>query len=99
MSTTNTVDTHRQRIIEEIEDSRQLYTETSRFIHANPEIGNQEFQASQALTGILEQAGFEVTRNVAGHETGFVARKASARPGPKIGYLAEYDALPGLGHA
>ncbi|WDM22955.1 M20 family metallopeptidase [Paenibacillus polymyxa] len=99
MSTTNTINTHRQRIIEKIEESRQLYTETSRFIHANPEIGNQEFQASQALTGILEQAGFEVTRNVAGHETGFVARKASARPGPKIGYLAEYDALPGLGHA
>ncbi|MFK4304609.1 MULTISPECIES: M20 family metallopeptidase [unclassified Paenibacillus] len=99
MSATNTVDTHKQRIVEHIEGSRALYTETSRFIHANPEIGNQEFQASRALTDILQQAGFEITRNVAGHETGFVARKASTRQGPKIGYLAEYDALPGLGHA
>ncbi|WP_149095946.1 M20 family metallopeptidase [Paenibacillus terrae] len=99
MSATNTVDTHKQRIIEQIEGSRTLYTETSRFIHANPEIGNQEFQASKVLTDILQQAGFEITRNVAGHETGFVARKASTRQGPKIGYLAEYDALPGLGHA
>ena len=37
--------------------------------------------------------------NVAGHETGFVARKASCgNLGPVIGILAEYDALAGLGH-
>ncbi len=32
-------------------------------------------------------------------ETSFVARKKSAKPGPSIAFLAEYDALPGLGHA
>jgi amidohydrolase len=89
----------RERIVKNIEDSRKLYIETSHRIHANPEIGNQEFFASKLLTTILEEAGFEVTRDVAGHETGFVARKTSGKPGPKIAYLAEYDALPGLGHA
>lgn len=89
----------RERIVKSIEDSKKLYIETSHRIHANPEIGNQEFFASKLLTAILEEAGFEVTRDVAGHETGFVARKASGKPGPKIAYLAEYDALPGLGHA
>lgn len=89
----------RERIVKSIEDSKKLYIETSHRIHANPEIGNQEFFASKLLTAILEEAGFEVTRDVAGHETGFVARKAASKPGPKIAFLAEYDALPGLGHA
>ncbi|WP_423409218.1 M20 family metallopeptidase [Heyndrickxia sp. MSNUG] len=89
----------RERIVKSIEDSKKLYIETSHRIHANPEIGNQEFFASKLLTAILEEAGFEVTRDVAGHETGFVAKKASGKPGPKVAFLAEYDALPGLGHA
>lgn len=50
------------------------------------------------LAGILEKEGFEVDRAVAGHETAFLARKKSVKPGPSIAFLAEYDALPGLGH-
>ncbi|MEJ7537483.1 M20/M25/M40 family metallo-hydrolase, partial [Staphylococcus hominis] len=34
-----------------------------------------------------------------GHATGFIASYESDKPGPTIGFLAEYDALPGLGHA
>ena len=51
------------------------------------------------LTDLLEKEGFTVEKAVAGHETSFVARKRSAKPGPSIAFLAEYDALPGLGHA
>ena len=40
-----------------------------------------------------------MTRNIAGHETGFIAKKTSSKKGPTIAFLAEYDALPGLGHA
>ncbi|MGW8787741.1 M20 family metallopeptidase [Heyndrickxia sporothermodurans] len=86
-------------INQSIEEAKQLYIETSHKIHRKPEIGNQEYFASKTLTEILENAGFTVTRNVAGHETGFVARKAAVKNGPKIAFLAEYDALPGLGHA
>ncbi|MBU5212305.1 M20 family metallopeptidase [Heyndrickxia oleronia] len=89
----------RESIVKSIEDSKELYIEASHKIHENPEIGNQEFFAAKTLTAILEKAGFDVTRNVAGHETGFVARKSSAKKGPRIAFLAEYDALPGLGHA
>lgn len=89
----------RDLIDKSIEDSKELYIETSHKIHENPEIGNQEYFASKTLIEILEKAGFEVTCNVAGHETGFVAKKASSKAGPRIAYLAEYDALPGLGHA
>ncbi|MFC9600488.1 M20 family metallopeptidase [Peribacillus butanolivorans] len=90
---------HQQIIENHIDLHSELYIETSQAIHANPEIGNQEFFASDTLTKLLQDAGFEVNRNIAGHETGFIAKKASAKKGPKIAFLAEYDALPGLGHA
>lgn len=88
----------RRKIEESVENGKDLYIQTSHDIHDRPEIGNQEYYASKTLTKILEDAGFEVTRNVAGHETGFVAKKSSNIDGPKIAFLAEYDALPGLGH-
>lgn len=81
-----------------VDDNKELYLSASHQIHANPEIGNEEFFASGLLSGILEQEGFDVERAVAGHETAFLARKKSAKPGPSIAFLAEYDALPGLGH-
>lgn len=82
-----------------IESNRDLYIETSQAIHANPEIGNQEFFASKKHVDILTNAGFTVETAVAGHETSFYAVKDSGSPGPAIAFLAEYDALPGLGHA
>ncbi|WP_057913778.1 M20 family metallopeptidase [Peribacillus muralis] len=88
-----------QIITDHIDHHATLYRETSQAIHAKPEIGNQEFFASDTLTQILQEEGFDVTRNIAGHETGFIAKKTSAKKGPTIAFLAEYDALPGLGHA
>lgn len=89
----------KKAIIENIEAKRDLYIATSQAIHARPEIGNQEFFASAQHIKLLEDEGFEVEKAVAGHETSFVARKRSPKPGPAIAFLAEYDALPGLGHA
>ncbi|WP_088014273.1 M20 family metallopeptidase [Gottfriedia acidiceleris] len=93
------IETQREYIVKSIEESKDIYLEISHQIHEKPEIGNQEFFASETLTKILAKAGFDVTRNIAGHETGFVARKTSSKQGPTIAFLAEYDALPGLGHA
>ncbi|MCP1160458.1 M20 family metallopeptidase [Bacillus infantis] len=89
----------KERINQSVEAGRELYLSTSHQIHDKPEIGNQEFFASGLLSGILEEEGFEVERAVAGHETAFAARKKSSKPGPSIAFLAEYDALPGIGHA
>jgi amidohydrolase len=86
-------------ITENVELNQYLYLTTSHEIHARPEIGNEEFFASARLIKILEDEGFEVEKAVAGHETSFVARKRSEKPGPSIAFLAEYDALPGIGHA
>ncbi|TKI94537.1 M20 family metallopeptidase, partial [Bacillus cereus] len=89
----------RKTIEESIERNKEKYIETSHDIHANPEIGNQEFYASRTLSLLLGSAGFQLQHNIAGHETGFIARKSSGKQGPAIAFLAEYDALPGLGHA
>ncbi|MCS0791625.1 M20 family metallopeptidase [Cytobacillus firmus] len=88
----------KEAIKKNVEESKELYLSASHQIHATPEIGNEEFFASGLLSGILEKEGFEVERAVAGHETAFLARKKSDKPGPSIAFLAEYDALPGLGH-
>ncbi|RYC42943.1 M20 family metallopeptidase [Pectobacterium zantedeschiae] len=90
---------HRGIIRSHFEQTAQKYLQVSYQIHARPELGNQEYFAAETLTDLLRDAGFTVTRDIAGHETGFVAHKGSANSGPRIGYLAEYDALPGLGHA
>lgn len=88
----------KEAIKKNVEGNKELYLSASHQIHATPEIGNEEFFASGLLSGILEKEGYEVERAVAGHETAFLARKKSDKPGPSIAFLAEYDALPGLGH-
>jgi amidohydrolase len=69
----------------------------SQFLHANPELAYEERQAAELFTDILEQHGFAVTRNVANLPTAFTGEAGSGAP--RIAFLAEYDALPGLGHA
>lgn len=66
-------------------------------IHANPELAFKEFQASAWLTEYLEQNGFTVSRGIYDMPTAFEARYGSGRPA--IAFLAEYDALPDIGHA
>ncbi|KAI9216441.1 hypothetical protein BC828DRAFT_441450 [Blastocladiella britannica] len=76
-------------------------------IHGHPELGYQEFIASELLSNYMEAQGFAVTREAFELETAFVAvfRHAGTRRGHfdsepvKVGFCAEMDALPGLGHA
>jgi len=66
-------------------------------IHAHPELAWEEEWACARLTEALDEAGFAVEKGCYGLPTAFVAR---AGTGPlHIGICAEYDALPGLGHA
>ena len=68
-------------------------------IHNHPEVSNYEFYSSEVLVKQLEAEGFTVDYDVAGHRTGFDARYKSEKSGPVICFLAEFDALPGIGHA
>lgn len=74
-------------------------TEIAAFIGAHPELGHEEKQASAMLVAELVQLGFQVDRGVLGLETAFIAEYRSAKPGPIVALLAEYDALPEIGHA
>src|SRR5690625_2786509 len=91
--------TIKQTITDNIDENRDKYIQTSHQIHENPEIGNKEYFASQLLMEILHAAGFEIKKGVAAHDTAFVARKKSNKRGRSVAFLAEYDALPKLGHA
>ena len=65
-------------------------------IHANPEIAYREVQASAWLAEMLTQHGFAVETGIAKLDTAFRATVGSGHPAVAI--LAEYDALPGIGH-
>ena len=89
----------KQEILDYIENKKYDYVEISHRIHERPELGNEEIFASRTLIDQLRANDFEIETDIAGHATGFIATYQSEKEGPTIGYLAEYDALPGLGHA
>jgi len=69
----------------------------SRDIHAHPELAYEERHAVAAISAVLERAGHRVERGIGGLETAFRARVGPAA-GPAVALLAEYDALPEVGH-
>jgi amidohydrolase len=69
----------------------------ARRIHENPELRFEEHQASRWLAELLESRGHAVERGLAGMETALRARAGRGRP--SVAVLAEYDALPEIGHA
>lgn len=69
----------------------------SRRLHDHPELGWREFDSSRDVANLLADSGFDVEREYLGLPT---ALRATFGSGPfRIGLMAEYDALPGLGHA
>lgn len=91
------INEQQKRIIQVIDsESTSVFTISHR-IHENPELGYQEKFASGLLCTTLEQHGFKVEREYVGIPTAFCARRGNGK-GPRVAFLAEYDALPGLGH-
>lgn len=87
-----------KKLEELFEIYKSEFVELNEYLYRNPELGLQEFKACAAHTEFLEKNGFAVTRNFAGLETAFKASYKNGNGGPKIAILAEYDALPGVGH-
>lgn len=80
-----------------IEKYAPLSIELNDYMADNPEIGGQEFKASQKIVKLLNDKGFRVEFPFAGMETAF---KATINEGKdiKAAILVEYDALRGMGH-
>ena len=82
-----------------IESSRQALFDLSKDVHAHPELNYEEFYSSNALAGFLEKHDLSVERGIGGVETAFRATiPGGGGDGPTIAVLAEYDALPEIGH-
>ena len=82
-----------------IESSKQELFALSKDVHAHPELNYQEYYSANALAGFLEQRNLRVERGIGGVDTAFKATiPGGAGPGPTVAVLAEYDALPEIGH-
>ena len=93
------MDQIKEQIGREVETlARDLFA-ISDFLKANPETAYQEFKACEHLSQVLDEKGFGVQKSVGNVETSFLARPADCQPSrPSVAFLAEYDALPKIGH-
>lgn len=92
-------DSLRVKIIAEIEKIKPRAIEMADYIFDNPELGKEEFNSQKYLTGELKRNGFSVELKTGAIDTAFRAEFAFKKPGPSVAFLAEYDALPQMGHA
>ena len=93
----STVENVKTSSLEAVEAIRPELIQLSKKIHQHPEVKFEEHKASRWLSEAAEDAGFRVERPIAGLETAF--RASYGKDGPTVAFLAEYDALPKLGHA
>jgi len=86
----------KQRAIQAIDGRKDELINLSLRIHATPEIAYEEHKSAAMLEDFLEANGFAVERGVSELPTAFRATFGSGSP--RIAFVAEYDALPGVGH-
>lgn len=82
-------------LIKNIEDELR---DLSEYIYNNPELGYEEYKSCQAHVDILKKHQFTVEEKYLEIDTAFKAVYQGDKEGPTIAYLAEYDALPEIGH-
>ena len=82
------------QVIEYLEQNRSSFIKMSDYIWENPELSWKEFKASRCQADFLEKEGFTITWDIADIPTAFIAEWGKGKP--VIGFIGEYDALPGL---
>lgn len=87
-------DTEKQDILESLDANFATYAEMASQIWDYAELGFMEDKSTALLQDQLREAGFRVESGVAGMPTAFIAEYGSGEP--VIGFLAEFDALPGV---
>ncbi|MBE6013223.1 M20 family metallopeptidase [Anaeropeptidivorans aminofermentans] len=89
----------KEAIFESIEEIRAEILELSKNIHENPELAFDEYKSAGFIKALLQKHGFSIEDKSGGMDTAFKARFKGNGPGVTVAFLAEYDALPGMGHA
>lgn len=85
------------RIADWIASHEAELTDIAHDIFCHPELAYEEIYSSKRLADFLENQGFQITWKTAGIDTAFTATWGNGSP--RLGFLAEYDALPEIGHA
>lgn len=85
------------RIADWIASHEAELTDIAHDIFCHPELAYEETYSSKRLASFLENQGFQITWKTAGIDTAFTATWGNGSP--RLGFLAEYDALPEIGHA
>lgn len=92
------VDGLKSAVARAVDDLRPALEQTSLAIHAEPELAYQEHHSADRLAALLSSCGAQAQRPYGGIETAFVSELRGSA-GPLVALCAEYDALPGVGHA
>ncbi|MFO8034570.1 MAG: M20 family metallopeptidase [Candidatus Bipolaricaulota bacterium] len=89
----------KERVWQRIDELADELWELALRIHAHPELGYEEERAVGWIAEMLEAGGFRVEKGAGGISTALRAEHPAQEEGARVAVLAEYDALPGLGHA
>ena len=93
------MDKDKKAIINFIDTIKQTLADIALEMHDNPEMPFQEYRSMEILTSFLAQNGLFVEKGLSGLPTSFRASSSNYSGHPTVALLAEYDALPELGHA
>lgn len=88
----------KKQILAAVEAHRDGLLHLSHAVHDHPELADQEYFAAEQTREYLASCGYDLRLGVGGLDTAFMVTKEGLPGGPHIAFLAEYDALPGLGH-
>ncbi|RVU28595.1 M20 family peptidase [Streptomyces antnestii] len=94
---TDTTTTARETVAAAVQAGRRQLVGLSHGLHAEPETALEEHRAAARIAALMESAGFTVTTGAGGLPTALVATYGTGDL--VIAFCAEYDALPGIGHA
>lgn len=87
-------------IVHEVDRLANELASVAKFIGTHPELAYHEYHSQQRLIAYLKKHGFKIKKGIGGIKTAFFATAGQkSMAGPTVGFLAEYDALPGIGHA
>ncbi len=95
---TTPAETLRGQVLAAVDEAAGELWDLARDIHANPEVAFHEHRSADRLCEALRRWGYAIARPVADLETAFRAESRGREDGPTVALLAEYDALPELGH-
>ncbi len=88
----------KNRLIKEFDNIKDEMLSLSKNIHENPELCFDEYKSSNFIKELLKKHNFIIEEKSGGIDTAFKARFKGKEDGPTVAFLAEYDALPEIGH-